>query len=400
MQAFDSIAKKLVIPVIVLFEIGWVVFVGGFGSQLNIGVEQSEDSGQSADEVLRSPFLFPEYFTLVAGQFVALLALLHAALPSSITASSIVGVLSTILNIIYFVSVGYLINWSVYAVKTLERLLDQLPSFDDNDLRRYLHAYRCVLAGTIIMTVSWGLIQLLSFFYEPKNPQRRSLWRVIREFGWSNIQLKATLGEWLRLGTIPVLVLSAIGWCVCIAGLQKFLDIVDNDSSSRYIFTSLHQYSFGIWANFFIAPLLYLAALLYAGCSSDASTVSGVFAAIFNTFFVLSMGYAVVGVSIIKYSDSEIRRSGFFTSSDPQEVYNENLILGGGVVCLIFWTIIHVFWHFYRLEGSGDHTRLQSNSNDDHPQTISHAQHDSSFVPEQPPAYAKHLEAEMQPVMN
>ena len=251
------------------------------------------------------------------------------------------------------------------------------------------------------MVISWGLIQLLFFFYESQNSQRRSLWRMIREFGWPDIQLKATLDEWLRLGTIPVLILSAVGWCVCIAGLHKILEDRSNTGTSYYT-AFPQQYDFGIWAIFFVVPLLYLAALLHAGCSGDASTMSGIFAAILNTFFVLSMGYAVVGVSITKYSDSQRTRSRYSTSQDPQVVHNENLILGGGVVCLIFWTIIHVFWHFYRQKESGDHTRStrQPNNGDDHPQIIMHAQHDSNYVPEQLPPYAKHLEAEMQPVMN
>ena len=388
MQAFDSIAKKLVIPVIVLFEIGWVVFTGGFGSQLHLAAV-ADLTENSSNEILRSPLLFPQYFTLVGGQFVALLVLLHAALPSGI-ASSIVGVLSTILNIIYFVSVGYLINSTTSTVRLLElyiRVAERSiysSSSNLDDLKKYLHAARCVLTGTIIMTISWGLIQLLFFFYEPKNSQKRSLWRVIREF-CSSSQVKAAVSEWLRLCTIPVLFLSAIGWCVCVVGLHKLLE---NRVTHYYsIATFSQQYEFGIWANFFIAPLLYLAALLYAGCSGDASTMSGIFAAILNTFFVVSMGYVVVSVSSIKYLASS---AGVLS----------NLILGGGVVCLIFWTFIHIFWHFYRLKGSGDHARPQPNIDDDHPQTISHAQHDPSFVPEQPPAYVKHLEAEMQPVMS
>ena len=34
MPAFDSIAKKLAIPMVVLFEIVWIVYTGGFSSYL------------------------------------------------------------------------------------------------------------------------------------------------------------------------------------------------------------------------------------------------------------------------------------------------------------------------------------------------------------------------------
>ena len=127
--AFDSIAKKLAIPVVVLFEIGWVVYTGGFGSYMHqrvlLNAELSSRGSTSApnvDELLRDPALFPFYFTLVGGQFVALLFLFHAALPSGIV-SYVAGVLSSVLNIIYFVSVGYLIHWSAPMVKYWDRYI-------------------------------------------------------------------------------------------------------------------------------------------------------------------------------------------------------------------------------------------------------------------------------------
>ena len=103
---------------------------------------------------------------------------------------------------------------------------------------------------------------------------------MIREFGWpitSASQLKATLGEWLRLCIIPVLILSVIGWCVCAAGFQ-------NPSNP----TKLPFWNLG---HFFIAPLLYLAVLLHAGCSGDASTMSGIFWLPFSQHF-LRLEYA------------------------------------------------------------------------------------------------------------
>ena len=63
MSAFDSIAKKLAIPLVVLFEIGWIVYVGGFGSYMREQVRDGEQRGENADEVLREPVLFPFYFT-------------------------------------------------------------------------------------------------------------------------------------------------------------------------------------------------------------------------------------------------------------------------------------------------------------------------------------------------
>ena len=114
-----------------------------------------------------------------------------------------------------------------------------------------------------------------------------------------------------------------------------------------------------MWATFFVIPVLYMAALLHAGFSGDASIMSGVFAAIFNVFFILSVGFKVLDISIVMYNFRDLPETLSFYTTDPQMTYTNNLILGGGVVCLFFWTIIHAARHFYHGKGSRHHTRLQ-----------------------------------------
>ena len=164
-----------------------------------------------------------------------------------------------------------------------------------------------------------------------------------------------------------------------------------------YAITYSHYYDFGTWAAFFITPLLYLVSLLHAGLSGDASIMSGVFAAILNIFFVLSMGYTLVSVSITKYllrkyllsqSTLSITADSEFLNVIQQIIYYADLVLGGGVVCLFFWMVIYAAWHFYCFNRSRDHIGLQSNGDEEQPQIASelHAQqneYDTSFVPEQ-----------------
>ena len=338
-----------------------------------------QQSASDAHKVLRDPVLFSQYFALVGGQFVAVLFLIHAALPLN-TASYVVGVLSSILNVIYFVSIGYLIVWSVNEVRLISAILESpyqsySPDYSElssEALRRYLQAFRCVLSGTIIMTISWGIIQLFTFFYKP--PQNKTnLWQVVREFSrnlsTSSSQAKAKLDELIRLSTVPLLILSAIGWAVCTAGLYR---LYDNNRSSIII----QQYDFATWATFFVTPLLYFAALFHAGCSGDASTMSGVFAAIFNVFFVLNMGCTVVAVCIWKYTQSLDQSNSTFQVSE-EDIHNSNLVLGGGIVCLLFWTIVHTAWLFYRINTLADHDRLQPNRDAEYSQPIVHVQQNS-----------------------
>ena len=421
MQAFDSIAQKL------LFET----------------VREAEGSVDTIKtvHVLRNADLFPYYFTLVAvgGQFVALLVLLHDALPSGI-ASSIVGILSTILNIIYFVSFGYLINLDTFVVRQLALLqqgvhgeqsfivLSEFPNLDLRTKKKYLLAVKCMLVGIIVMAFSWGLIHLLFWYYKPPTSQTRSLWRAIREsclhnsintppcIVHSQSRVTCTQGEWLRLVcTTPVLILSAIGWCVCIvgwfiAGLPRYYYAEDIQPWSYT--TALLQYNSGLRATFFVAPLLYLAImmLLHTGCLGNTSTKSGVFAAILNTFLILNVGYTVVGVSIIKcsydlYLSNPSSQFIFYTTSPEEYNYIINLILGGGIACLFFWIFIRAFWYFYCLiQGSRNprhYTRLQSiiANSGHHPQTIfahiQQSEYSSSLVPNKLavplPPHAMHL---------
>ena len=80
------------------------MFTAGFGLLLS---SKEEDDVLKVESNIKSPVYFPYYTTLVGGILVVLLGLLHAALSSGIP-SSVIGALSTILNTIYFVSVGYI----------------------------------------------------------------------------------------------------------------------------------------------------------------------------------------------------------------------------------------------------------------------------------------------------
>ena len=94
-EVFDTVSKKLAIPVLVFFTLGWAVYTAGFGLVLNKNLAISSLFPLSANT--SDPFYFPFHFTLAGGPFVVILGLLHAALPSN-QAGAIIGVVSTILN--------------------------------------------------------------------------------------------------------------------------------------------------------------------------------------------------------------------------------------------------------------------------------------------------------------
>ena len=292
----------------------------------------------------KSPVYFPGYMTLVGGQFVAVLGLLHAALPLGIP-SYIVGALSTILNTIYFVSVGYVINISHYGIQGLRWELDRYHTNDHDP--QLVRAVRLMLAGSIVLAVSWGLVQLISFSYErsPQSVPARNLWRVVIECVRNRTTVVSDVSESVRLSIIPAMVLSTVGWGVYVGGQHGMI---------------WSAYLFGHWSAVFTPPLMYLAALLHAGYTEDASTLMGIFASILNTFFVVGMGFSVT------YAGNYLYTSGHPASTeDDPYLHFFRLMLGGGMICLIFWTIVLVLWPFYRFKGTS-HTNETNNSDYDH----------------------------------
>ena len=350
-RAFDSTPKKLATPVFALFYFGWTVFTAGFGLLLN----NEEDSTLKEDPNSKSPLYFPYYMTLVGANFVGLLGLLHAALPSGIP-SSIVGALFTVLNTIYFVSVGYVINTSYNGILNLrweqrwEIYYGQQHKYHDPQLVR---AVNLMLAGSIILTVSWGLVQLLSQFYEhcPQAVQTRNLWCVVMECWKNHNTLVRDVSESVRISSIPAMLLSAVGWCVFLVGVY---------------YDSYWGYTFGGWSAIFVAPLMYLASLLQIGYTGKASTLMGIFASILNTFFVVGMGFSVTYAGKNLYEHLH-QHFGEYTQEDNDIIHSSRLILAGGAVCLIFWTVVLVLWPFYRPKGtSHSHTANSEINYDDY----------------------------------
>ena len=337
--AFDSTPKKLAIPLFGLFFIGLIVFTAGFGLLLS---SKEEDDLLKVESNNKSPVYFPYYKTLVGGILVVLLGLLHAALPSGIS-SSIIGALSTILNTICFVSVGYVINMSYYEILLMWRNQkwssydNQWPS--DHHDPQLVRAVKLMLAGSIILAVSWGLLQLLSHFYEqlPQSVQTRSLWRVIVECWKNKTTLVRDVSESVRLSSIPAVLLSAVGWCVFIGGLHSS--------------TSSWSYLHGSWSAATITPLMYVAAILHAGCTGKASILMGIFASILNTFFVVGMGFSVTVEGSYLYQTLH-QHTGEYSQKDRDSIHSGLLVLCGGVVCLTFWTVVLVLWPFYRPKGT------------------------------------------------
>ena len=369
MKVFDTISKKLAVPVFVLFAVGWTVYTAGLGLVLNDTVEASG----SSTNAINNPSYYPYYFTLAGGPFVVVLGVLHAALPSN-RASAIVGVLSTILNSIYFVSVGFILSYS--------HLLTKLLFETDNSLN-------LMFAGTILLTVSWSFSQILTiFFKQPQQTQSKNWWVLvvdiykvlIRDQVWDH---RLTHTEVVRLLSIPTVALSAIGWGVFVGGLHNVIQTITFEIGNAVsIFNN-----FATWGSIIITPFGFLIALLHAG-SSGSETIFGSLVSILNSFIIVCIGYVMTYIGLILYS---ILENG--GTADPFNIHDFNLIFGGGIIFLLFWTAMMAMSRFYthsiscRAGSTSNHLQLSPSQHDTILNNSATPQSELQLTADPPPAY-------------
>ena len=372
MKVFDTISKKLAIPVFVLFAIGWTVYTAGFGLVLN-GTVESSGISTNLNFGTNHPFYFPYYFTLAGGPFVVVLGILHAALPSN-QASAIVGILSTILNNIYFVSVGSVLSYT--------HLFIQPPFKTDNSLN-------LMFSGAILLTVSWSFSQILAiFFKQPQQTQSKNWWVLIVDIYkvltssdsevWARFGRLFTFTEVIRLLSIPAVALSAIGWGVFVGGLHNVIQAITEIGNSISIFNN-----FAIWSSVIITPFGFLIALLHAG-SSGSETIFGSLVSILNSFIIVCVGYVVTYVGQVLY----------INAGRPDPFLRDlNLMFGGGIIFLLFWTAVLTLSRFYmhsiscRADSTSNQLQLSPSQHDTTLNNFATPQPELQLTADPPPAY-------------
>ena len=312
MYTFDRISGKPAILFVVVFEIGWCLYTAG----LRLAIRE--------DRNLLSPFhplLLPYYPTVAGGQLVVALILLPVGLPlnSRHAARSAIAILSTCLNVLYFACVGY-----AMIASRFERL-----SVADNIT---------MFIGTLLMTASWNFVQISTAVHEP--PPKKNLWCTFNPSSGKtqyNSWRYIVCTEKIRFLSSLCVILSALGWMLSLGGIHNAVASVDGHWSMEWIAT-------------YVPPLLYLAALLHAGCSGRTSHMMHVASSFLGIFFVTSMGYMVIS-------------GGEFLYSYPPVGNSTQLLLIGGTASLFFWTIVVVLWPYYHSTSDYNHATKHSISN-------------------------------------
>ena len=346
--------RKLALLPLSLFMLGWLIYLAGFVWRL---IKWSDENTQNSTLIpfiasRNDPLVFPYYAVLVGGPFVFLFGLLHTVLPG--VASSILGFISALVNNVFFVSVGWVIYyWGLYLKSTVDNNLSV-----HEDIKAVL-----MFGGALLSILSWCTAMILSVSYSYKkkpdpfnydslvSPNSNSLSQ-----GSDQRRIIPFIPGVAQIFSILFVILSAVGWCVFVAGADKLPKV---QSNTTFL-------DFSIYGGIIVGPLLFLAALLHAGCSRSASIVMGIFTAILHTIYIIFMGYIVTEFGrYIYFSCQEYQSTNSGLPSNCSLLHssidiNVIYIFSGGSGSLFFWSIVLALWPFYRQHPSSTDTDSDS----------------------------------------
>lgn len=320
--------RKVALLPLSLSVIGWVVFAVGFVWVL-VDWPQDDPEDDGYDNSRASPVLFFHYVLLVGGPIVYLLGVVQAVLPGTI--SAVFGIPTAFVSTVYLVAAGVFTYWGIKDIISL--LEPQTVQVKTWSWLMYIGAW--------VISLSWCLVMMLSVSYKSR-PGRNPYAFLDPPSRPTRRRCPFTPGL-ARGFSIPFVILSTVGWCVFTVGVCKHGDLQG-------------PFQFAMYGAIVVGPLLFLSALLHAGCSGGASTVMGVFASILSTVYTVFMGVVVYVVGEFFYTMCQIRKadcSFLHSSLDINLIY----IFAGGVGSLFFWTFVLALRPFYRnhpQEGQND----------------------------------------------
>ena len=289
--------RKLALVPLALFVMGWLVYAVGFIWTL---IARSQPQNDKPDHAAVD---FPYYIVLVAGPFVYLSGVLHAILPG--LASAIVWMLIVYFNTAYFASLGWVMYTNgVNSTNDDSSLqLRQAGLDQDYNARAWL-----MFLGTLFALLCWCSLLILTVFYRSKGDQDKNIDHSQEFLSTRRTHVLRSTKRQIpftgvsRILSIPAVIISAVGWCVYVAGYWDIL----NNSEEPVVFDDRSKPV--VSSTFIIGPLFYLASLLHAGCSGRSSTI-GVMTALLHALYVVSAGFVIVHLlqHLINHSESEVK---------------------------------------------------------------------------------------------
>lgn len=319
--------------------IGWLVYAVGF-------IWTLVDARDTGAESPSNPLYFPYYAALIGGPVVYVSGVFNAVLPGR--AGAAVWVAVTLLSSAYLAPaswVAYVSGWNVTTIGS-----DVGAPYVQNWL---------MFEGVLFELLCWSVLLIFTIFYQNPSAVRQNINHSQDCLSAAAQRRAAGLSRQLpfvgvaRALSVPFIILSAVSWCFFIVGFYKWNTQRADDTLVHVVvvndFLDDHSRSMAI-AVIIIAPVLFLTALLHAGCSGRASTM-GVLTAVLHVAHVVSCGTITVHLILNLINNCKTNVDSCTTD------INFGYMLGGSSACLIFWALAFSLLPFYG-NFDGGYTRV------------------------------------------
>lgn len=164
---FEGIARKLVLPFIVLTAIGWLLVVIGFGIKTQSDNDRDDFDApgplffNEPDFVMNNePESYPYWIVTLSGPLTFIAAVVHAALWAPW--SRFAGAVTSFLSVLFLTGLGMILYFNGDSIREVRQELEE--DFDmDINIPEY---FKLEFAGAVLATFFWTPVIILWHFYD------------------------------------------------------------------------------------------------------------------------------------------------------------------------------------------------------------------------------------------
>ena len=326
---FTGWSRKSVLPSLLLFSVGWVVYMVGFFLLL------LDDHGEDNNNYDR----IPHFLVVTSGPFLVLSAILHAALSGPLSACC--GLIASLLSVACFTGYGHIIYESAIPI-----YINLLRGEGVNDMDVHLVM---MFIGSLIGSFSWMLVIMAWNCFNDDWRMIKSNEYVVAEeqiitnySHFSRRYIKIVFAGVARKLAAIVLVCLAASWCVFVTGLTE--EIQSNLTSHAGESDEVNL-QFSVWMVSVVGFLVILAAAGHAGAHGGASLAMGICSSLLGMLFLTSVGYTTHRLGMAIYNKCQGGENcHIFTTSIPDYAIIQ---LTGAVGMCFTWGCTLALWPFY-----------------------------------------------------
>ncbi len=335
MKFFAGRYRKLTLLPLTFLLLGWLIYLVGF-ILLMVNIEYEFFNSSSETNFNHAPY----FVAVICGPLLFAASLLHVG--SSGLVSSLLGGVVALLSVLSTTGTGYVLYSS------------SLNIYNAINFGLTFH-FKCLLmfAGTLMVTISWTVVLILSNFFtyeRPLNIFEESNDYVVDEDG--NIGSPPSAPDNLSLFTgmarkivLIFLFLFMASWALFIIGTEEMNmerngSTIFNASEDDTIESTL---TFSTWTVSTISFLLVLCACIHAGSSQATGTIMGVITSLLSMLYLTCINYLLYQLAIEIHTRCEDEAICSFQSIPKDELYQ---IIGGSGTCA-FWACVLAAWPFY-----------------------------------------------------